>query len=188
MNPEQTRALVHRLRRLQDATRNGRVALLPEGSVSRLDLLERRLVALVNRALTPGPERDGYPSGHLGGGEDIDYHPDSSTQHAAFTRLERPARDVVYEDAQAAYRHLEAAVNELAALTMRLDKVDDLLAKGNQRHSNMPESCLVCDRTVEGTAVDRLRRGLCDADYRAWLRLGRPDIIEFRRLRQGEAA
>jgi hypothetical protein len=186
MTPEQTKALIRRLRRLQDATRNGRVALLPEGSVSRLDLLERRLVALVNRALTPGPTRDGYPTGHVGvGGEDA---PQSSTEGSALARIARPVRDEVLEDAQAAYRHLEMAVNEIAALLIRLDKVDDLLAKSNQRHSNMPESCIACDRVVEGTAVDRLRRGLCATDYRAWLRLGRPDIIEFRRMREGEAA
>jgi hypothetical protein len=185
MNPEQTRALVHRLRRLQDATRNGRVALLPEGSVSRLDLLERRLVALVNRALTPGPTRDGYPTGHVGvGGEDA---PQSSTEGSALARIARPVRDEVLEDAQAAYRHLEMAVNEIAALLIRLDKVDDLLAKSNQRHTNPGGDCCSCDRHVEGTAVDRLRRGMCHTCYTAWSRAGRPDIMEFRKTREAAA-
>jgi hypothetical protein len=192
VTPDQARALISRLRRMQDATRNGRPAFLPDGSVSRLDLVERRLLTAVQRALTPGPERDGFPSGHLGGGstseEDEDYHPDSSTQHAAFTRLKGGAKDPMSAATLLAYRHLETAVNELAALGMQLDHIDEVFSTP-YRSSNPGGSCLACDRHVEGTAVDRLRRGLCERDYRQWLRSGKPDIMEFRRTReQGEAA
>lgn len=190
MTPEQTRVLIGRLRRLSDATKNGRPFLLPEGTVTRLDLVERRLLAAVARNLTPGPERDGYPSGHMGGGsgkeEDVDYHPDSSVQHAAFSRLGPHPKDPLNENVTAACRHLEAAVNELAALTVRLDHIDDLANPGS-RHSNPGGSCLACDRHVEGTSEDRLRRGMCHTCYTAWLRAGRPDIMQFRQHR-GETA
>jgi hypothetical protein len=182
VTPEATAALFTRLRHLADTTRNGKMVLLPEGSVSRLDLLERRLLAAVKRANTPGPDRDGYSSGHPGmGGEDSSR---SATEAAAVARLSgRPVRDEVREDALAAYRHLETAVNAIAELAMRLDKIDNR-AKPESRHSNPGGQCLVCDRFVPNTEVDRLRRGMCSADYMAWKRSGRPvDIVEFRRLR-----
>lgn len=189
MTPEQTEALVRRLRRMNDAVKGGRPVFLPDGSVSRLDLIERRLIAAVRRANTPGPEQDGYPSGHRGGGatdeESIDYHPDSSAQHAAFGRLKGVPKDEVLEDALTAYRLLETAVNAIGELAVRLDLIDER-AK-SEKHSNAGGSCIICDRHVEGTAVDRLRRGMCHTDFTAWTRSGRPDIMDFRRMR-AEAA
>lgn len=185
MTPEATRALIARLRRMADATRNGKMVLLPEGAVSRLDLMERRLIAAVNRALTPGPERDGFPGGHPGmGGEDA---PQSSTEGAALARLKGAPKDPMSDAALRAFRHLETAVNELAGLMLQLDHIDEALSTP-YRHANMPAACLACDRMVEGTANDRLRRGLCEADYKAWARSGKPDIMQFRRTRAGEAA
>lgn len=191
MTPEQTEALIRRLGRMNDAVKANRQVFLPEGSVTRLDLIGRRLVDAVKRANTPGPEHDGYPSGHRGGGsgdpDSIDYHPDSSTQHHAFQRVAGKPKDPVHEHVALAYRHLETAVNELAALTLQLDYIDEKLSTP-YRHTNMPSSCLACDRTVEGTSVDRLRRGMCHTCYVAWGRAGKPDIMAFRRTRGEQAA
>lgn len=190
MTPEQTEALIRRLGRMNDAVKANRQVFLPEGSVTRLDLIGRRLVDAVKRANTPGPEHDGYPSGHRGGGsgdpDSIDYHPDSSTQHHAFQRIAGKPKDPMLESTRLAYGHLETAVNHIASLLVQLDAIDEL-AKPGSRHSNPGGDCLACDRHVEGTPNDRLRRGLCEADYRAWARSGKPDIMEFRRTREQAA-
>lgn len=80
---------------------------------------------------------------------------------------------------------------EFKALLSQKDKVDaDLLALirrvlpidpnavDRSRKSSVP-ACIVC-----GEAAIPARRGMCPADYMAWLRAGMPDLEGFKRTRQ----
>ena len=200
MNDRSARLLLGRLRRMQDTSRLGKPFVLPQGCVSRLDLVERRLIEALDRDASGSVERDGYPSGGMGDGgarsgasvrvEDeygsTDTVPVTSTEAAAFARLGRQERDPHHELTELAARHLEQAANAIDGLLTALDDIDKL-ANPNAWKPDPSGSCLVCDRHVEGTAADRLRRGMCHTDYMAWVRHGRPDLVEFKRDRR-EAA
>jgi hypothetical protein len=51
-------------------------------------------------------------------------------------------------------------------------------------------TCEICDRTVAGTPQDRLRSGMCQADYTAWRRYcdttSEPSREQFARIRRDE--
>lgn len=185
MTPEQTRHLVTRLRRLADVTHKGRAFLLPEGAIMRLDLVERRLLSAVDRDRVGSPEADGYPRGSLGSGSRSTNDagdPRSSVEDAAVALIENgQAKDEHHALTSAAFRHLQSAVNSVASLLMALDSIDELSQVS--RHSNPGGSCEICTRHVEGTENDRLRRGMCEADYKAWQRADCPDISVFKRMR-----
>jgi hypothetical protein len=196
VNDNQTRQLIDRLRRLHDATMNGKPARLPEGAVSRLDLIERRLLEALRRDQTGTTERDGYPGGRLGaGGQDA---PQSSTEGAVLAgyRVDgdidmdhgywaSPEHDTHHERTQRAFRHLEAAAEALRHLSSTLDEID---RHSHVRREDPAGHCQACSRWVEGTEADRVRSGYCPACYRAWLRADRPDRARFERERRQEAA
>lgn len=183
MNQQTARHLLNRLRRLQDTTHRGKPFVLPEGSVSRLDLVERRLIAAIGRDETGSADRDGYPSGRPGsGGDDAG----TSTETAAISNLEGDQPDEHHDLTVAAARHLENAVNAIASLLATLDSIDKKSAVSS--HANPGGTCAACLRHVEGTADDRIRAGYCEADYRAWLRAGRPDRVRFEYDRRAETA
>lgn len=191
--------LIERLRRMADTQYQGKRFLLPEGAVSRLDLVERRLLAAIRRDETGTTERDGFPSG-AGPGDGGEYAAQSTAEAAALStyRLDDPRhpeqsagywgqqeRDEHHAYTDAAANALERAADALSDLIEKLDAIDRL---AHQTRTDPSGSCLVCSRFVEGTSVDRLRRGMCSSDYNAWVRAGRPELVEFKRMRQGEAA
>lgn len=183
MNAEHARKLIARLRRLSDAQKAGRPAVLPDGSVSRLDLIERQLLEAIRRDDTGSTVRDGFGSGKPGsGGDDAG----TSTETAALSNLEHPTRDEHHARTVAAFQHLELAAEAVAALVKSLDEID---RRANPpKHSNPSGVCAACLREVACTANDRLRSGYCFADYQAWVRAGRPDRAEFERQRRQVAA
>lgn len=182
INPDLVRRDLDRLRRLQRAVLKGRPVLLPEGSLTALDLIERRLLEAVRRDNTGTIEVDGYPTGNVSAGGE--HAAQSSTEGAAVARLElaRGERDQPVDRhhglTEAAIAHLDAAVTAVHHLMEKLDAIDRLATI----HRTDPSGrCLCCDRWVEGTANDRLRAGYCEKDYRAWLRAGKPDRVMFER-------
>lgn len=54
-------------------------------------------------------------------------------------------------------------------------------AKIQRGKVNLGPTCLVCEDPTPTP-----RRGMCDADYRAWKRAGMPDLTTFKRTRQPE--
>ena len=46
--------------------------------------------------------------------------------------------------------------------------------------------CLLCDRWVCGTDIDRLRRGLCPRCYNRWVGHGKPDLATLKHQTQTE--
>lgn len=74
----------------------------------------------------------------------------------------------------------EYADNQLAAFVYRHKPIDpNTLTRGRV---NLVPSCIVCS----GPAIP-IRRGMCEADYRAWMRANQPDLEGFKRARQREA-
>ena len=70
-----------------------------------------------------------------------------------------------------------------------LDFVVFVHDKARGRVSTLAGPCQCCGRQVAGTEKDRMRSGLCEADYKAWCRDGRPERapwIEQRRQKVGE--
>lgn len=187
---------INRLRRLQTTLYKGKPFAVPEGAVSELDKVEKRLLRAVGRDEAGTAERDGYPGGHVGvGGMDA---PESSTAGAALAnyRVDGDVEsgdgswigapyDPHHEHTQAAVRALQRAYEALGDLFEKLDSIDKL---ANIPRHDPSGHCLCCDRWVEGTANDRLKSGYCHADYQAWLREGRPDRVDFERRRRAERA
>lgn len=188
INPQQVTRDIERLRRLQNAIVKGRPFLLPEGAVTKLDQVERRLLEAVRRDNTGDPLNDGYPSGFVGsGGMDA---AQSSTEAALLAQYDRdgnllPTRpDPHHALTAAAVTALEQAADAISDLYGKLDAIDRLATI----HRTDPSGhCAACSRWVEGTAVDRLRAGYCEACYRAWDRAGRPDRVQFERQRNTAA-
>lgn len=186
---EHVRREIGRLRRLQQAVHKGRPFVLPQGAVTDLDQVERRLIEAVRRDLTGEPVKDGYPTGRLGvGGENA---PQSRTEGAALAGYDddgqprEPIHDPHHELTTAAVDALERAVQAIDVLMMKLDAIDRLATV----HRTDPAGyCAACGRWVEGTAADRLRAGYCDACRKAWERAGRPDRPTFERQRQRDTA
>lgn len=195
MKPNVAAIYIERLRRMADAQYQGKRFILPEGAVSRLDLIERRLLEAIRRDETGGTERDGFPSG-AGPGDGGEYAAQSTTEAAAMStyRLDdsrhpedsagywgQQERDEHHAYTQSAADALERAANAISDLIEKLDAIDRL---AHQTRTDPSGSCLVCSRFVEGTSVDRLRRGMCSSDYNAWVRAGRPELTEFKRMRR----
>lgn len=199
--PEQTEALVWRLRRTLIQLTNGRQPVLTSGARMGLDEIERKVLAAVRRDNTASPDRDGHRRNSIGGGrgtgpaivvEDENGQPDTipvtTVEAAALARLEHGATedDPHHALTDTAVSHLAAAAHAIDKLTETLDAIDALA--NTSRHSNPGGTCIACGRHVEGTPDDRLRRGLCAADYRAWLRAGSPDITYTRTQGEDRAA
>lgn len=196
MNERLIGLYIGRLRRLAESTYQGKPFLLPEGTVSRLDQVERRLIEALRRDDTGSTSRDGFPTGNVGpGGQDA---PQSSTEGSALSgyrvdgdvehgegEWSQPPHDPHHERTQAAFRALERAYEALGELFEKLESIDKLAKVPRHDPSG---HCLCCDRWVEGTANDRLKSGYCHADYQAWLREGRPDRVDFERRRRAERA
>lgn len=199
--PEQTEAHLWRLRRTLIQLTNGRQPVLTSGARMGLDEIERKLLDAVRRDNTAAPNRDGHRTNSIGGGrgtgptivvDDENGQPDTipvtTVEAAALARLEHgdTEPDPHHALTVAAYKHLEHAAKAIAALVTTLDSIDELA--NTSRHSNPGGTCISCGRHVEGTPDDRLRRGLCGADYRAWLRAGSPEITFTRTEGEDRAA
>lgn len=84
--------------------------------------------------------------------------------------------DSVYE----AVQELAQCLYEMAELSMRADqKVRYVLETADRMKEAFVAKCEACERVVECTPKDPLKSGYCGADYRAWLRAGRPDRHQF---------
>lgn len=92
--------------------------------------------------------------------------PESMQYHAALIKV----LDAKYQADQA-----------LVALLREIAPADP--AKIQRGRVNLVPTCLVC---TEPTITPR--RGMCDADYRAWKRAGMPDLTTFKRSRQQQEA
>lgn len=190
MTPDELHRTFSRLRAMHHVIKGPRL-IIPEGAVFRLDLTEQRLLAALQRDQGPGPERDGYPTGNLGsGGQDA---PQSSAEAAVMAgyQTERnipvehaqgwwkpPAPDPHHANTQAAIEALQTLDQAWRTLLRRLDAIDN--DRATTKHSNPGGECIICGRWVEGTADDRLRRGMCDKDRKAWERAGQPDLEWYR--------
>ena len=178
----QIRGMFHTLRRLN-------VPLTPKGPTG-LDMQERRLLALAQRARTPAPTIDGYPSATIG---------DGPRGNAELTSVEAAAnhsfpddqgnpprveRDWIAEDAENAIGYLLDAVQALGAMGARLDHADRLSNPLSRSEAGGAGSCQACGSDVSGAANDRLRSGYCGACNLAWKRAGSPDRATFKRERQ----
>lgn len=157
---------------------------VPKGP-TRLEVLERRTLALVKRGKTPGPAIDGYTSTTLGDGPRG--NAELTPVEAAADKLAfgfRPISDVIAEDAENAVGYLRDAVQALGALGTRLDHADRVSSPLSRSESGGAGTCKACGRDVSGAANDRLRSGYDEACARAWDRAGRPDRAEWERERR----
>lgn len=194
ISTEHVRAQIERLRRLQQTTLKGRPCALPEGSISKLDEIERRLLTAIRRDETGTTQPDGFPTGRVGaGGENA---AQSTTEGAALSgwRIDPETDEAVWVGppfdqhhalTDAAVEALERAVSAIATLATKLDEIDRVATVVRTDPSGY---CGACTRWVEGTAVDRLRAGYCQACHRAWDRAGRPDRPAFELQRKRESA
>lgn len=184
------------LRNLADGhTADGKRALR-DGAVTVLDRLHRQVLTVVERDLVGTATPDGHRSRSGGGGRgggpvvvvpdehgDPDSVPVTSVELAVIALVDdNPTPDPLHDHVQAILGHLEVMVRAKHGLIARLAaiKASD---RGVDVRTDPSGWCLVCDRFVEGTANDRLRRGMCRPDWVAWKRAGSPDITEFRRNR-----
>lgn len=106
---------------------------------------------------TPDDEERGI---HEPDDPEAGYHPDPV----------RKAADRIFRtlaETWAALRQLDRDRRYVLSVGDAAGRGVDVLARGG--------ICQACGREVAGTEADRLRAGLCDTDYRAWLREGRPD-------------
>lgn len=81
---------------------------------------------------------------------------------------------------------LNTAAGNLTILCLDLAKITATDPKDLGK--NGQGSCPVCDTFCSGAVDDRLIAGLCDTDYRAWTRAGRPDRFRWVQERRGELA
>jgi hypothetical protein len=181
--------LFGRLRTLQRISKPDGTAIdVPKNCRSRIDELERTLQEAIRRDGAGDVIRDGFPSGRLGaGGQDT---PQSSTESAAWVNLGEqgdPVVDMHHHLTELALAHLQGMIDSYDSFQKALV---DIVRRANPDAARRDPSgsCIVCDRHVPGTASDRLRRGMCEADFRAWDRAGRPDLIDFKRERREPAA
>ena len=146
---------------------------IPEGAVHRLDVVERKLIDALNRD-REHPAHDGYPSGNSSG-RSGGVFTNTSVETAALNHLEHGnPPDPHHADTTTALDALATIDEALRTLLRALDSIDH--GRKTEKHSNPGGDCVVCGRYVEGTAEDRLRRGMCAADHRAWLRAGQPEL------------
>jgi len=169
------------------------------GTRSELDKLRHRLLAAIHRDLTGAPVFDGHRrssaagAGGRGGGPVVIVELEDGTKEAvkvtaveaaAFARVDgnQLPDDLLHDHVVALMRFLETAVGALDSIYARLALIDAIKEAADVRHD--PSGyCLVCTRYVPGIPEDRLRRGMCPSDYRAWVRADRPELVEFTRMR-----
>lgn len=147
-----------------------------------LDTLQSAGIELFDRDRHTA-QPDGYPTSSMGG-DGRGGSTGSSTENAA---LAEPRRDQVHLDALG-LRHNMLRMVEYANAALGCVQHAKQVSEDKPADHGPSGACVVCDRRVEGTAEDRLRRGMCHADYTAWVRAGRPDIGDFKRDRKSEAA
>jgi hypothetical protein len=200
-SPQEINAAIHRIRRALIQSTGNRFPVVPKGGgIIRLDEVERKLLEALKRDAGYGPELDGYPSGgsgeSRGGGPSILVDTDTGKERIGVTGVEAVAfRRIEHGDSEKDPHHelTEVALARLAEMNHALDGLLAALAEidkkaDTSRHSNDGGTCMICERRVEGTAIDRLRRGMCQADYTAWVRGGRPDVVQFQRVRADKLA
>lgn len=177
----QIRGMFHTLRRLN-------VPLTPKGPTG-LDLQERRLLALAQRARTPAPDVDGYPTSTMNDGPrgNAELTSVEAAANRAFPddhgQPPRVERDWIAEDAENAIGYLLDAVNAIGAMGARLDHADRVSSPLSRSEAGGAGSCLGCGKDVSGAAEDRLKRGMGPCCYSTWVRAGRPELNEFKRGR-----
>lgn len=116
----------------------------------------------------------------------IDVAPDSLVTSASGSRTPGPsdptgaavvARDELAPDVVERWiRQMRRDLQEVHAAVLRVRRIVWLLDhRGDRRADGEAGSgaCQACDRWVSGSAVDRLRAGLCGACYAAWRRWAR---------------
>lgn len=211
MNAQQTPALVRyvegvidRLERMVSFLDDDGEPVHKKNARSELDVLRRRLLEALRRDLVGDVLPDGEarrrgpsPAGGRGGGATVLVEDESGAfvsvpvtgvEATVIARVEgRAPNDVHHEHVAAAIALVEQAVRSIDAANGRLDLID-AIAGGADLPTGPSGFCLVCTKYVPGTSENRLRRGMCDADYRAWKRAGRPELTDFVRLRQAEEA
>lgn len=121
---------------------------------------------------------DGYPTSSMGG----DGRGGSTSTSVEAAILAKHRRDQVHEDARNLAANVGTALDLLSAAIGNANHAASIATDRPADHGPSG-TCLVCERRVEGTSEDRLRRGMCHADYMAWDRAGRPDLATFRRER-----
>jgi hypothetical protein len=141
--------------------------------------LEATLLNQLHRDNTGTTLNDGWPPGGAGGRATDVARP---TETAAIARLDPTQRDELRGHLEHAVSYLQQAADSTAALTHRLAAAETLAQP--EPRLDPAGTCNACGRWVPGTPDDRLRSGYCDADYRAWLRAGRPDRAAFERDRR----
>jgi len=88
-----------------------------------------------------------------------------------------------------AVRTIAQTLNDMAQLAMQIDEsirfVTDVAERAKE---STIIHCLACNREVAGTPKDRVRSGMCQADYQRWIRAGRPYRQQFFLMVQQELA
>lgn len=198
MTPDDARRRFNSIRRLHAHIRGPKLTYNP-GSVLQVDDLELQLLAAMARDAGPGPQPDGFPSGVKGSGGEyaarstteaatlasyrLDKNVNPEHAHGQWVATPDPHHQLTTKAAEA-LRTIDEALNTLLR-TLELIRHN---GREPARSSNPGGDCLACDRHVEGTANDRIRRGMCSACYTAWGRDGKPDLAAFRAARKDEAA
>jgi len=159
------------------ANRDTLAAITRDAALVEAHLANAGRIELLVRTHTE--ERDGYPSG---GSADGGSRPTDSTSSVERTALARVALGVDSSTAHLAQavHDLHVAAEALRSMSshLRAYRLPAALPGAQRAHI---DSCLRCGRQVMGTPQDRLRRGLCTADYSAWQRAGCPDVATWRR-------
>jgi hypothetical protein len=180
-NDQQIRSMFETLRRLSRP-------LAPKGPTG-FDVQERRILALAQRARTPAPEVDGYPSSVMNDGPrgNAELTSVEAAANRAFPDDQgmppRVERDWIAEDAENAIGYLVDAVNAIGAMGARLDHADRISNPLSRAEAGGAGACGACGADVSGAANDRLRSGYCQACNVAWKRAGSPDRATFKRER-----
>lgn len=146
-------------------------------------------------ATTITGEADGFRSTALTGGSSGSFA-SSSTEAAALRGL--PDDPEVRDDwkfhdpidviRQAATDLLRSIDNSLDAVMNIADRRKFIMNIGESIRGRVSsiDSCICCGKDVSGVGEDRIRAGFCPADYRSWLRAGRPDRYQWMAHRRAE--
>lgn len=131
----------------------------------------------VAAALTTGYPQGG--DGGSGGGKQV--HQPTAT--AAISNLTSPT----LHSYQEITGRLQAAKDELIRawrLQTKIIRTCHTPATPAPKAGQGP--CLLCDRWVAGTDIDRLRRGLCPRCYHRWVGHGKPELVTLKHQTQTE--
>lgn len=182
-------------RQLHDLFTTLRAFAAPTGTPpsSRLDDLERRLLAASKRDSTGTTDVDGYPTNTMPTGRGQTPTPvdpdDPSAGVITLTAVEAAGirnaeADKIREHTWHAVTFLVEAAGNLGALAHRLDLIDKLSTPTPANETAGTGYCQACGRHCSGSGEDRLRSGYCPADFKAWCRDGRKDRSTFQRERR----